>query len=155
MFLTLSCHLVAFIGAALASPWLLWHEARILSKGSPLPPSLLPWAHDQGIAAAQKIRFIRTTPMPLPAPMFIRRMVDKRGFPCLNLAGLSLRRGIYLHPQLPDEITVLKHELIHTRQYQEAGSIFTFLHRYLFQCLTQGYENCDMEREANEGSAPH
>jgi hypothetical protein len=44
---------------------------------------------------------------------------------------------------------VIRHELIHTRQYQEAGSIFEFLRQYLFQCLTGGYANCEMEREAN------
>lgn len=144
----LPAHLLAFLGATLGTSWVAFQEACILSKGHPLPENLLVWARQQNITNPEKSRFLRTHPIPLPAPLRVRRFLDKRGFPCIHLAGLSLRHGIYLAPDLPDEESVLQHELIHTRQYQREGSIFAFLRRYLFQCLTQGYDHCDMEREA-------
>ena len=144
----LPAQLLSIFGATLATPWVAWQEARLLRKGSPLPEKLLTWARKQNIASPSKVRTLHAPVFPLPAPMFLRRWVDALGFPCLHLAGLSLRNGIYLAPDLADEEAVIQHELIHTRQYQEARSIFTFLRRYLFQCLTDGYHNCLMEREA-------
>ena len=150
MLATLTSHLAAFLAAAIGSPWIYWHENHILSKGDPLPSQLLLWAKQQGIKNPKEIRLIRAHLIPLPAPMFVRRLLHQHGFPSLNLAGLSLRHGIYLAPHLPDENAILKHELIHTRQYQQAGSLFSFLRRYLYQCLTEGYYHCQMEREARD-----
>lgn len=144
----LPAHLLAFLGASLGAPWVAFQEARILSKGETLPDKTVAWAIGEGIENPGKTRLLRSHPIPLPAPVFIRHFLDKRGFPCIHLAGLCLRQGIFLNPDLPDEEAVLQHELIHTRQYLEAGSIFEFLRRYLFQCLTEGYLNCEMEREA-------
>lgn len=149
---SLPAHLLAIAGAALGTPWLAWHEARLLSKGTPLDPGLLDWARPSGIANPRKARFLSASVIPLPAPMFVRRFLDKRGFPCIHLAGLSLRNGIYLSDQFRDPNETVKHELIHTRKYQQAESIFEFLRRYLFQCLTDGYSDCEMEREARNES---
>jgi len=146
---SLPAHFLAFFGAALGSPWVAWHEACLVTKGHPLPLTLLAWAAKNDIPDPYHVRFLHAHPIPLPAPIPLRKWLDRRGFPCIHLAGLSLRKGIYLHPDLPNEDAVIRHELIHTRQYQEAGSIFEFLRQYLFQCLTEGYENCEMEREAN------
>jgi len=144
----LPAHLLAISGAALGSPWVALHEARLLSKGLPLPSHLITWSKQHNISNPERSRLLHAKPIPLPAPLIVRRFLDKKGFPCIHLAGLSLRHGIYLAPNLPNPDQIIQHELIHTRQYQEAGSIFSFLRRYLFQCLTQGYESCDMEREA-------
>ncbi len=149
---SLPAHLLALAGAALGTPWLAWHEAMIQSKGTPLAPTLRDWARGSGINDPEKVHFIFAHVIPLPAPMFLRRILDKRGFPCIHLAGLSLRNGIYLAETSRNDGDILKHELIHTRQYQRAGSIFEFLRRYLHQCLTQGYYNCEMECEARNDS---
>ncbi len=141
-------HLLSLLGASLATPWLAWQERKLLHEGSPLQKDLLTWAAKQGIQNPEKIRTLQTHPLPLPAPMFLRRWLDSRRLPCLHLAGLSIRHGIYLAPDLSDEEAIIQHELIHTRQYQEAGSLFSFLRRYLYQCLTEGYHHCQMEREA-------
>lgn len=132
----------------MGTPWVAWHEVCIRTKGTPISAHLIDWARDQGIQSPDLTHVTRTHPIPLPAPVFLRHWLDNRGFPCIHLSGLSLRHGIYLAPNLPDEDDTLRHELIHTRQYQQAGSIFAFLRRYLFQCLTEGYLHCQMEREA-------
>lgn len=149
---SLPAHLLALAGACLGSPWLAWQEAKIRSNGHPLPPAIVTWARHKGIPAPEDIRFLKAGIIPLPAPMFLRKWLDARGFPCLRLAGLCLRNGIYLSTDLIDHDDVLRHELIHTRQYREAGSIWIFLRRYLFECLTEGYFDCDMEKEARNES---
>ena len=149
----LPAHLLAFAGAALGTPWLAWHEAMIQSKGTPLDTHLLNWARQSGITNPEKVHVLATNVIPLPTPMFLRRVLDKRGFPWIHFAGLSLlRNGIYRAETSRNDGDIPKHELIHTRQYQQAGSIFEFLHRYLHQCLTESYYNCEMECEERNDS---
>ncbi len=141
---------LALAGAGPGALWIKWHEFKIRSKGSPLPDDLRNWARAMGVYRPGRIRFLEKESVPLPAPMFLRRIVSRLGFPATGISGLCLRRGIYLEAGNPNTEAVLRHELIHTRQYQEAGNIFFFLLSYLFQCLTQGYEDCAMEQEARE-----
>jgi hypothetical protein len=139
---SLPAHLLAFAGASLGTPWLVWQEAKIQSEGRPLNPSLIHWARSHGVPDPGQIRFLRAEIIPLPAPIVLRKWLDTRGFPCIRLAGLCLRDGIYLNKNLVHVNEVMRHELIHTRQYREAGSIWQFLRRYLFECLTEGYFDC-------------
>lgn len=145
---------LASLGAPLGALWAWWHESRVCAKGSPLTTEIQKWANDEGVQNVQKIRLAYANPIPLPAPMSIRRKLNSLGFPTTDIAGLSLRYAIYLEEGTPHNGAVIRHELIHTRQYQRSGAIVIFLFRYLYQCLTQGYYDCDLEREAREDSAP-
>ena len=40
------------------------------------------------------------------------------------------------------------HELAHVTQYDRLGGILPFLRKYLFECLTMGYESAPLELEA-------
>ena len=65
-------------------------------------------------------------------------------------SGLTLRHGIFAVPPYDRDRSLLAHELVHTMQYQRAGSLFGFMRRYIFQCLADGYLNAEWEREARE-----
>lgn len=144
--------ILATLGAPLGSLWVLWQEMRLRSKGSPLTPEIQKWAVAQGVCDVSEIRLAYAKIIPLPAPMFMRRIFGKWGFPTTDIAGLALRRGIYLEEGTSLNGSVIRHELIHTRQYQEAGSVRRFLRRYLYECLTEGYYECALEREARQDS---
>ena len=146
--------LLASIAAPLGACWARWHEFRVLSKGSPLTRELQQWAEEQGVRHVERIRLAYARPIPLPAPMFLRRKLETMGFPTTEIAGLSLRHAIYLDEGTPLNGAVVRHELIHTRQYQQSRAMTVFMFRYVYQCLTQGYYDCTLEREAREDSAP-
>ncbi|MBT8044102.1 MAG: hypothetical protein KJO79_04050, partial [Verrucomicrobiae bacterium] len=47
---------------------------------------------------------------------------------------------------------LIAHELVHVRQYEQAGSVWRFMVDYIFQCLAYGYHDAPMEREARDAS---
>ena len=145
--------LAALAGAAIGTPWVVFQELKIRSFGTPLDNSLLDWAKEMGISSPEKIRVLRPDIVPLPAPMPLRRLINRLGFPAASVGGLCLRRGIYLASSIPHPDPVLRHELIHTRQYQDLGGVFPFLFIYLSQSFTHGYHNAPLEREARAESA--
>ncbi|YCM46618.1 hypothetical protein V2O64_11365 [Verrucomicrobiaceae bacterium 227] len=149
----LSAALLASLGAPVGAPWVLWQELKVRSKGSPLTRDIQNWAENAGVQNVEKIRMTYAKVIPLPAPMFVRKHLGKRGFPSTDIAGLALRYGIYLEEGTPLNGSVIRHELIHTRQYQRVGSVLGFLWLYLYQCLTTGYYDCALEKEARDDSA--
>ena len=146
----LPAFLLSLAGALIGTPWLLYHEARICSHGQRLPNSLTSWAAAKGLKQTDLIHILHEPIVPLPAPMFIRRALSRLGFPAAHVGGLCLRHGIYLQPGASNE--TLRHELIHTRQYQDYGSAVIFLFHYLFQSLTISYYDAPLEIEARAES---
>lgn len=144
--------LLATLGSPVGTCWVLWQELKIRSKGAPLTRDIQQWARNAGVRNVDRIRLAYTKVIPLPAPMFLRKYLDHRGFPSSDVAGLALRYGIYLEEGTPLNGSVIRHELIHTRQYQRMGSVACFLWLYLYQCLTRGYYHCALEKEAREDS---
>lgn len=125
-----------------------WSESRerhILRSGIPLPPAALAFAEHLGIDDPNTLRIEITCSVPLPLPAFWVSLGQKAGLPVFHPAGMCLGRGIScLAPDLP----LLKHELVHTRQYQRLGSHLDFMRRYLFECLHHGYHDSPLEIEA-------
>ena len=144
--------LLATFGCPVGTCWVLWQELKVRSKGAPLTREIQQWARKAGVKTVEKIRLTYAKVIPLPAPMFVRKHLDQRGFPSTDIAGLALRYGIYLEEGTPLNGSVIRHELIHTRQYQRMGSVIGFLWLYLYQCLTRGYYDCDLEKEARKDS---
>lgn len=140
--------------AVLGAPWVWWHERRILREGEELPLDLARWAGDGlGLEAVEETRVLEVKEVPLPSPLWVRKVCAKLGFPTLSVGGLCLRRGIYLQKGKQAPKATIRHELVHTMQYQRAGSVRGFLQRYLYECIIYGYEDAPMEVEARTRSA--
>ena len=69
------------------------------------------------------------------------------GFPVMKPSAMCLGRGISTTSL---DFRLLRHELIHTLQYQNLGGHRPFMRQYLFECLTYGYDAAPMEIEARE-----
>ena len=80
-------------------------------------------------------------------PRWLLDLGRRLGFPFFAPGGMALGRGIYL---LPGNRASLRHELVHVMQYQRAGGIGRFMHRYLVECMTAGYLESELETEARE-----
>lgn len=106
------------------------------------------WARELGIEKPNEIRFLVADPVPLPAPMWLRKIVEKIGFPAIGVAGLCLRSGLYFQSKRDVRESTVRHELVHTLQYQRLGSMMSFMRRYVFECLAYGYCSAPLEVEA-------
>lgn len=130
--------------------WSETREASILKKGQPLPDSLLHFAKDLGIHDPENLRVELQQKIPVPLPASIVSLAQKFGLPVFHPAGMCLGRGISCQ-SLDDPL--LRHELVHTLQYQRLGSHRTFMWHYLYQCLHHGYYQAPLEIEARERSS--
>jgi hypothetical protein len=140
----------------LALPVCAWgwhHERRILRSGRPLSDSEVEDARALGVGSPERVRVLAVEQVPNPvlwASGLVERLTRYRIF---APAGLTLRYGIFLVRAKGADRDLLVHELVHTMQCERAGGLFTFLRRYIFQCLVDGYAGAEWEREARELSA--
>ncbi len=131
-----------------------WSSARekaILATGSPIGPTLEPFAHDLGILHPAGLRVEHPPRVPLPLPDPVIGLLRRLGAPVFHPAGMALGRGI---SALDADETLLRHELVHVAQYQRLGGHAPFMRRYIFECLHHGYHAAPLEIEARERSAP-
>ena len=62
-----------------------------------------------------------------------------------HVAGFTLGRTIFVHPEVPLDASLLLHELRHVHQFRERKS---FPIRYLWQSIRRGYANNPYEVDA-------
>ncbi len=125
--------------------WAEDQQRRILRDGAPLGPREMEFARSLGIVHAGEVRVLRVERIPLPVPAWCMRLARKCGLPVFAPGGMALGRGIYL---LHGQEWSLPHELVHVEQYGRLGGIGAFMRTYLLQCLTEGYADAELEREA-------
>lgn len=140
----------------LAVAWAREGEAQILRRGVPLQDSALGETALQLAAQArlrnpQRVRLLRVKTIPEPENVTLSQAAQASGFITSHAAGLTLGHGIFLREEEWGNSSLLLHELTHVRQYEERG-IEEFLREYLWQCLTIGYANAPLEREAIEAA---
>lgn len=129
-----------------------WSEAReasIMTNGQVLPAALIRFAKELNIDDPEAIRVELRQKIPMPIPEPLVSMAQKLRLPIFHPSGMCL--GRCLSCQSLDE-ALLRHELIHTLQYQRLGSHRAFMWHYIFQCLHHGYYQAPLEIEARERS---
>lgn len=129
--------------------WSASRQKTILQHGSPLDPALQAFAETLGIREPASVRVEITDRIPLPCPDSLAALADRIGLPVFRPAGMALGRGI---SALRRDPALLRHELVHTAQYQRLGGHEPFMRRYLFECLHLGYLASPLEIEAREKS---
>lgn len=148
MILPLGLALTLASGIAPATTrWAQAQERRILKEGVPLAAEGLAFAAELKIERPEEVRVLEVKPIPLPVPRPLVRLASHLGLPLFEPGGMALGKGIYI---LEVNSRVLRHELVHVAQYQQMGGIGPFMHRYLVECLTHGYEDAPLEVEARE-----
>lgn len=125
--------------------WSMARERSILDTGSRLPSPLLAFAAELGIQSPASIRLEMVDQVPLPlAPRWVE-LAQAIGIPLFNPAGMCLGRGISATSADP---ALIRHELVHTLQFQRLGGHQGFMWHYVFQCLRFGYTAAPLEIEA-------
>jgi len=108
----------------------------VIKHGEPLSDNMIQIAKEIGIDKPEDIR-----------------TYDKEGkiFGNPNIAGITLGKAIEIRKKYKSE-SLICHELIHVKQYQDCGGIKGFLNKYIKQLYKYGYWNTPMEIEAREKS---
>jgi hypothetical protein len=123
--------MLKFICACLLTIILQSEGNYVLKHGAPLSPKLQTIAQEIGIQNPQDIRIL----------------IKGKIFGLSDIIGLTIGRALLIkRGYLSDELLI--HELIHVKQYQDAGNIKTFLKKYLTEIFKYGYYDAPLEVEA-------
>lgn len=134
-------------------PAILWWARRqerfIIRCGRKLDQLELSWCKQLGIQYPERIRILTVPKVPTPSPAWLEQIIRKLNFPAGNAAGMCLRYGIFIHDQVEQPKTIIAHELVHTKQYEQLGGFAPFMKQYILECIQLGYANSPMEHDAN------
>jgi hypothetical protein len=143
-----------FVTAALplVIAWITARQRQILRRGRALTAREVAAARALGVATPERIRVLEVARIRFPGPAFLHRLFARHGFDPAQVVGLCLGHGILVRNDSAAGGAAIGHECVHTAQYERLGRA-RFLHRYLTECLTDGYPNAALEREARERTA--
>jgi len=130
--------------------WAEEQEKHILEQGRPLSAAELKDARVMGVAQAGQVRVLAVAQIPSPRDAIVRALSAKAGLNMLGGEGMTLGHGIYVHSGVARQRSLVVHELAHVAQYERLGGIEPFLRQYLTECLTCGYFDSPLEKEAVE-----
>ena len=131
--------------------WIEIQENNIISIGRDLTQEELEVAKIIGIKNYDIIRVYESLVVPVPSDIVLRELGKQIGLISSNTSGICFRYGIFINENVLDKKVVLEHELIHTLQYEQFGSIKAFITQYLKECIEVGYHMSDLEKEACKG----
>lgn len=137
----------------LAVQWAAGQERRILAEGVSLTPTELQDAAAVGVLDVARVRLLPAAVIPRPDDPKLQAACDTINFLTMATRGLTLGHGIFIRQDCWRDRDLVAHELVHTAQYERFGGIEHFLRQYLAECLTVGYENSPLEREAQSAVA--
>jgi hypothetical protein len=119
----------------------------VIRNGSTLTEQGLSDARAVGVAMPERIRIATVRTVPLPDDEALRNVALSTGLLGPDMVGLTLGYAILI---VEGHATrrLLTHEFRHVHQYEQAGSIASFLPGYLGQIATFGYVNAPLEIDA-------
>jgi len=140
------------VALPIATAWVEEQQAIILREGVPLTDHQCFDAHLVGVKEPKRVRLLKVDFIPVPTHPVLAKANDLVGLVSPLTAGITFGYGIYIRTDLWGDRPLVVHELVHTGQYERYGSSGAFLKAYLTECLTIGYPNGPLEREAIDRS---
>lgn len=134
-----------------------WAEAQcafIAQTGDPLNGAMLAVARSVGVQHPELIRVAEVPSLPPPEDLELKQAAFIAGLFGAGMGGMTFGYGIFVcHSHA--NVQLLSHEFRHVQQYEQAGSIATFLPAYLQQVVTVGYNNAPLEVDARAHEIRH
>lgn len=132
----------------LALEWAEEQEEEILEKGAGLSDPQMEDARLIGVRHPEKVRILEVPCIPLPEDPQLAAAAAEIGLITERTEGMTLGYGIFIRARCRHRRRVIVHELVHAAQYERLGGLLPFLEQYLSECVTRGYPNGPLEREA-------
>ena len=148
-----AAHLLASLMTPIVHCWIRRQETHICRQGRPLDGAALNFARRIGVAEPHRVRVLTVAHIPLPAQRLAKAVARFSHVMLADPVALTAGQGIYVQKGIEDDPMVLRHELVHVRQYQQIGRK-RFLRRYILECLIEGYNCAPLEKEARRLSVP-
>ncbi len=123
-------------------------EKWILRTGRKLFPQEAFAAGLVGVVFPDRIRILAVEQVPAPGFRWLQQLARLFGFDNSLTCGMTIRYGIFIRNDCAGDPRLIFHECVHTAQYERFGSLSGFLRRYLNECLIDGYDKSNLEREA-------
>ena len=127
-----------------------WAEAvaaDVVARGRGLSALRLVDARAVGVQRPENIRVLMVDRLPLPADPELQAAAVHTGLLGPTMTGLTLGYAILIcHGHMSRRL--LSHECRHVAQYEQVGSIASFLPAYLGSIVQVGYWNCPFEQDA-------
>ena len=141
---------IAVLAAIPACLWTRHHERRILRNGRPLDAMEIEAATACGVSRPSRIRVLTVPRIPNPLHGLFSILERISGVCVSGASAITFRYGIYLTPCCEHDTLTLRHECVHTGQYERLHGHFSFLLRYIHQCMAASYLDAPLEKEARE-----
>ena len=127
-----------------------WAETRakeVADTGMPLDDSSSALARMVEVQQPEQIRISLVESLPLPDEPNLREAALQTGLLGPGMVGLTLGYSVII---CQGHLTrrLMSHEFRHVYQFEQRGSISTFLPVYLQQIVEFGYANCPFEMDA-------
>jgi hypothetical protein len=137
----------------LAVQWAERQEDHILETGVSLTAQEIDDAIAAGVRDHDRVRLLPVKTIPCPEDGPLQMACVAISFLTPATRGLTVGHGIFVRQDCWRDRALIAHELAHIAQYERLGGLGPFLRQYLIECLTVGYENSPLEREAVSVSA--
>jgi hypothetical protein len=137
----------------LATEWAETQSRYILQNGVPLNDEELIIARAVGVRHPELIRILSVTAMPKPDHPVLAEAAKQLHFLGPDTSGLTLEYGILIRSDNIGDQELLAHECRHVHQYEQHGSVQSYLEVYIPDLLTYGYAHAPLEIDACEAAA--
>ena len=128
-----------------AVAWACEREREIMECGELLAPAERDLAIRMGVSSPGRVRLRIVERLPVPDDPMLCAAAASTGLLGPGIVGLTLGHGIYIC-RGHRTAQLVSHECRHVHQYEQAGSIGSFLAVYLQQLAKHGYANAPLER---------
>lgn len=133
--------------------WIVQQEAAIRRRGRPLNAAEVDCARAIGLADPARVRILCVSRIPLPAGWLLKAVARFSRVVLAEPDALTAGRGIYVCEGRDGDRALMRHELVHVRQYERLGRR-VFLKQYIHDCIVDGYEGSPLEMEARRWATP-
>ena len=130
-----------------AITWVEEQAQQVATSGRVLTEHERQLARGVGVAHPERIRVALVDTLPLPEDPALRTAALQTGLLGPGMIGLTFGHSVFICKG-HETPRLLSHEFRHVYQYEQAGSIATFLPLYLLQVVQLGYANTAFEIDA-------
>lgn len=147
-------HFGSLIVSHLALAYVEELNKRLFALSRPLSELECAWALDSGVQHIEQVRVVELPEIPQPSNQQLAEMARKQRFLSSATVGITLDHLIIIKRGYWGE-RLMRHELRHVHQWEQAQSLHHYLTEYLTQIYTHGYDAAPFEKDARLYESHH
>ena len=132
----------------LAADWAVAESLHAIAKGAALTPTQAALAREVGVREPSRVRVHVVAALPAPQDPALTGAAGRIGLMPQAADGMTLGYAVLIKRGAEKDLRLLRHELRHVAQYEDAGGIRPFLARHIPDLMQHGYRDSPYERDA-------